>query len=65
MTRIFEGQEFEGFHDHNWGLPWSLPRPGRLFEDLEFRRCTFVTCTLSVTKKPKLRSTVRNVRLLA
>jgi hypothetical protein len=64
MTCIFEGQEFFGFHDHNWGLPWSLPRHGQLFEDLEFRRCTFVGSALSVTKKPKLRSTVRNVRLL-
>jgi hypothetical protein len=64
MTRIFEEQEFHSFRDHNWGLPWSLPRPGRLFEGLEFRRCTFVGSTLSLTKKPKLRSTVRHVRLL-
>lgn len=64
MTRIFEGQEFHGFRDHNWGLPWSVPRPGRLFEDLEFRRCTFVGSSLSRTKKPKLRSTVRHVRFL-
>jgi hypothetical protein len=64
MTRIFEGQEFPSFRDHNWGLPWSLPRPGRIFEDLEFRRCTFVGSSLSRTNKPKLRSTVRSVRLL-
>jgi hypothetical protein len=64
MTRSFEGQVFRDFHDHNWGLPWSLPRPGRVFEDLEFRRCTFVGSVLSVAKKPQWRSTVRNVRLL-
>lgn len=63
MTRIVEGQEFHRFRDRNPGLPWALPRPGRLFEDLEFRRCTFVNSILSMTKKPHLRSTVRNVRL--
>jgi hypothetical protein len=35
-----------------------------LFCDIEFRRCYFQGCTLSITRNPALRSTVRNVRLI-
>lgn len=55
MTRIFEAQEFVGFYDRS---------SGKTFSDLEFRRCRFVSSDISMTAKPRRRSTVRNVRLL-
>jgi len=54
--RIFKDQEFSGsdFDDRD---------SGALFCDLEFHRCRFRNCTLSITRDPRLRTTVRNVRL--
>jgi len=34
-----------------------------LFRDLEFRKCSFEGCNISITFDPNLRSTVRNVKL--
>lgn len=53
--RLFIDQTFDGFDDRD---------SGAVFSDLEFRRCHFEGCTLSLTSKPSLRSTVRNVRLI-
>lgn len=55
MTRIFERREFNHFLDRD---------SGALFEDVEFRRCSFIGCSISTTRNPSLRSTVRNVRLV-
>ena len=53
--RVFEKQEFHSFYDRD---------SGRIFEDLEFRKCYFEGSAISVTLDPRLRSTVRNVRLI-
>jgi len=55
MARIFEMQTFESFYDRG---------SARLFESLEFRLCRFESCAISITHDPKLRSIVRNVRLI-
>lgn len=55
MMRVVEKQEFSEFYDHD---------SARLFSDIEFRRCKFVSCGISITRDPALRSTIRNVKLL-
>jgi hypothetical protein len=55
MTKVFEKQEFESFYDRN---------SGRTFSDLEFRQCRFVSSGISISRNPRKRSTVRNVRLI-
>ncbi|HJQ38910.1 MAG TPA: hypothetical protein VKB93_17375 [Thermoanaerobaculia bacterium] len=50
----YEGQEFLKLYDDG----------GATFMDLEFVKCFFRSCALSITLDPKLRSTVRNVRLI-
>lgn len=55
MTKIFEDREFRSFYDQS---------SGRTFSDLEFRRCRFVSWSISITRKPRRRSTVRNVKLV-
>jgi len=52
MRRIYDRQEFRSYHDGN---------SGRTFKDLEFRYCRFESCAISVTKKPRKRSLVRNM----
>lgn len=52
--RVFEGETFE-FLDN---------KSARLFEDVEFRRCRFQGCTISVTLDPRRRTTVRNIRII-
>src|SRR5262249_769629 len=54
--QVFTDQQFSGsdFDDRD---------SGALFCDLEFHRCRFRNCTLSITREPRLRTTVRNVRL--
>lgn len=37
---------------------------GRTFSSLEFHKCYFESCTISTTRDPRRRSTVRNVRLI-
>jgi hypothetical protein len=54
MTKIFTNQEFQSFYDRN---------SGRVFRDLEFRKCRFISSSLSITRNPRRRSTVRNVKL--
>jgi len=53
--QIIEGQEFSSFYDD---------RSGRVFEDLEFRHCTFISSAVSITQDPRLRATIRNVKLV-
>jgi hypothetical protein len=38
---------------------------GRTFENIEFRRCYFEGCGLSITRSPARRSSVRNVQLVS
>lgn len=54
MTRIFEKRELRSFYDDG----------GRVLEDLEFRRCSFVSSAISITRDPARRSVVRNVKLI-
>src|SRR5229473_493432 len=55
MTRVFEKQKFECFYDRN---------SSAFFEDIEFRRCRFESCAISMTRDPALRSTVRNMKII-
>jgi len=55
VTRLFERQSFRGLSDRD---------SGAVFEDLEFRRCSFFWCGLSTTFDPRRRSTVRRVHLV-
>jgi len=55
MMNLFNNQEFSNFYDRNSGC---------LFQDLEFRNCQFISSSLSITRNPKRRSTVRNVRVV-
>lgn len=52
--KAFENRSFEGMHDAD---------SGALFASIEFRSCYFQGCALSITHRPSLRSTVRDVRL--
>lgn len=54
MTKVFEGREFHSYSDRN---------SRRTFSDLEFRKCHFVGCAVSITRNPRLRSTIRNVKI--
>lgn len=54
-TRRFERETFEHFRDYS---------SGRVFEDLEFRRCHFLWCRISETNNPRRRSVVRNIRFI-
>jgi hypothetical protein len=53
-VKIFEDRVFECFYD----------RGGRTFSNLEFRRCRFESSRISITRDPRRRSTVRNVKLV-
>lgn len=55
MTRVFENQTFRRFYEDGCGAVYS---------DFVFRRCTFDSCGISITRNPKLRTTVRNVQLI-
>jgi hypothetical protein len=63
MSHIFERQEFKDLYD-DYSLPWPFRKTPRIFEDLEFRGCTFIGCSLSLTHDPRSRSIVRRVQLL-
>jgi hypothetical protein len=54
MTTVFENQTFEHYKD----------RGRSVYSDFEFRRCVFTGCNISITRKPRRRSLVRNVRLI-
>ena len=51
--RTFENEEFTAFHDVG----------GNVYEDLVFRKCTFISLAVSVTYDPANRTTARNVTL--
>lgn len=53
--RVFENQTFDSLDDRD---------SGAVFSDMEFRKCYFESCGLSITLQPSRRSTVRNVQLL-
>jgi hypothetical protein len=53
--KVYEGREFRSFHDDG----------GSLFEDIEFRRCSFISSAISITRKPSQRSTVRRCRVIS
>jgi hypothetical protein len=55
MTKIYEGREFRSFYDQD---------SKRIFADLEFRNCRFVSSRVSITRDPRRRSTVRNITLI-
>lgn len=55
MTEIFRDREFASFVDRN---------SGRIFSDMEFRRCRFRSVAISITGNPHRRSVVRNVNLV-
>jgi len=55
MTQVFEDQKFEQFYEDGCGAVYS---------GFVFRRCTFRSCDISITRDPKLRTTVRNVQLI-
>jgi hypothetical protein len=54
MVHVFESQTFECFYDDG----------DQLFEDIEFRRCNFESCAISITHDPRHRSTVHNVKVI-
>ncbi len=52
MIKTFDRQEFRSFHDRN---------SGRVFADLCFKYCRFVSCSVSTTLNPRKRSIVQNI----
>lgn len=58
--RQFENRRFGWIRDQSI-FPWQR---GRVFSDLEFRRCSFDNVDLSQTPDPRRRSCIRNVRLV-
>jgi hypothetical protein len=55
MMTVFQDREFRTIYDQD---------SGAVFSDIAFHQCHFVSCALSITSDPALRSTVRNVTLL-
>jgi len=55
MTQLFENQSFERFFEDGRGA---------IYADLVFDRCRFRNCDVSITENPRLRTIVRNVRLI-
>jgi hypothetical protein len=54
MTQVFQGEVFRSKNDAG---------SGRTFEDMDFRGCKFEGGVLSLTRNPRLRTTVRNVSI--
>jgi hypothetical protein len=54
--KLFQNQTFQRFRDSN---------SAAIFSDFEFRKCHFLSGLISMTLDPKLRSTVRNVKLIS
>ena len=52
MMKHIENKEFLGFYDRN---------SGRVFSDLEFRNCRFISSAVSITRNPRKRSILRNL----
>ncbi len=55
MTKIFQRREFHSFYDRN---------SSRTFSDLEFQKCHFISCRISMTRDPRRRSLIRNVKVI-
>jgi hypothetical protein len=55
MTQIYENKEFSDFYDRN---------SKKVFQNTEFRKCRFVSCSISITRNPQNRTTVRNVQFI-
>lgn len=53
--QTFYSQKFDSFDDRD---------SASVFHDMEFQKCYFESCELSITRVPALRSTVRNVKLI-
>lgn len=53
--KVTKTKEFECWYDQD---------SGALFQDMEFQKCRFVSSAVSITRKPELRSTVRNMRFI-
>ena len=51
--RTFENEQFTAFYDDG----------GQVYEDLHFKKCTFISSSVSITEDPANRTTVRNVTL--
>ncbi len=51
--KTFKGQRFDAVYDRN---------SGRTFSDAMFEDCYFEGCAWSITRDPRLRSTVRNMK---
>jgi hypothetical protein len=53
--KLFQNQTFERFYDQD---------SAALFSGVEFLKCKFVSCAISITLNPKLRSTVRGIKIV-
>jgi hypothetical protein len=53
--QVFEKREFARFYDQD---------SGRTYSGIEFRKCSFLSSAISITRDPKLRSTVREMKLV-
>jgi hypothetical protein len=51
----YENREYSCFYDRG---------SGRTFSDIEFYRCHFVSCAISLTLDPRRRSTLRNIKFI-
>lgn len=60
--QIFEKREFKGIRD-DLLLPWSFHKAPHILEDMEFHRCTFTRCILSLTHDVHRRTVVRRTNL--
>ena len=54
MSQVFSRQLFECFYD----------RGGHVYTDIEYHRCSFESCAISITRVPAYRSIVRNVKVI-
>jgi hypothetical protein len=56
---LYRDQVFENMYDqYSW--PWQRSRE---LSNLDFKRCTFTSCALSVSNDPRRRTTCRNITL--
>jgi len=53
--QIYDNRAFERIYDH---------ASGDTFSGMEFTKCRFLSCAASITEKPELRSTFRNMRFI-
>ncbi len=53
MRRVFDRQDIVNFVDRN---------SARTYSNMEFRYCRFVSCDISITRNPRKRTVIRNMR---